>query len=197
MSTDLDKLNAFQDSILSEIDIEIEQTLSQAKHRADEIISEAKTEFRVKSEKTVADETKAIKNSSMRAVSQDSYEAGREALAYRNSLVTEMFDSVKEKILAFSSSDRYEDYLKAVLKKINEEKPFYSGVVVNVKPSDLAKITGLCKTYPELSIKENKLIKLGGMSFYYPKENFFADRTLDAGLEHEKTDFSTKSELQI
>ena len=196
MSADIDKIYAFQHSIEEQINEEIGDILTAAREKAEKIVADAEKEYSEKAKNAIEAETKNIKRDSMKTVSQASYEAGREALAFRNQLVCDMFDSIRKRLLDFTQSDAYKENLTSAMKAMNAEKPFYKGVTAFVKPADTELLRGLSE-FKDIEVKANKSIKIGGISFFYPDGNFYVDKTFDAGFEREKAEFSQKSELQI
>lgn len=190
------KIAAFQDSVLKEIDDKIVHMLANANEERKRIVEKAKDDYLVESFRRVSNETKLIKNACRRRVSKQSFDSERAVLTERNSLIDDFFGGIEKKLKAFAVSSGYADYFKDVLKSANEKMPFYEGVTVQVSPADYAK-TALLNDFPALKAESSRKIKIGGMTVYYPNEKLYVDLTLDKQLKKERDGFVNNSELRL
>ncbi len=191
-----EKLSRFQAEIDEEIKGEIDEILTSAKKKADAILAEADDEFIDDSYVKVSTETKAIKQELNKSVSHKSFEANREILAHRNKLVDDFFDGISGKVLEFTKSEKYTDYMKKAAEEANSAYPFYDGVTAYVKPADRELAVKLLDGY-KIAVETDKSIKLGGITFRYPEENRYVDRTLDESFRKEKENFVSNSAMQL
>lgn len=191
-----EKLSRFQAEIDREIKNEIEEILSAAKKKSDSILAEANNEFIDDSYVQVSSETKTIKQNLNKSVSHRSFEANREILAYRNKLVDDFFTGISDKIKEFTATEKYADFMKKAVEETNAQYPFYKGVIAYVKASDKGKATDILGKY-NIYVAADKSIKLGGVTFKYPNENRFIDRTLDEMFAKEKEQFVNNSAMQL
>ncbi len=191
-----EKLSRFQAEIDKEIKGEIDDILSSAKEKADEILSKADDEFIGDSYQRVSAETRSIQQELNKSVSHKSFEAKREILAYRNKLVDEFFGGISQKVLEFSKSEKYADYMEKAAREVNAAYPFYDGVTAYVKPADRELAEKLLAEY-KVPVEADRSIKLGGITFRYPNENSYVDRTLDESFRKAKDNFANNSAMQL
>ena len=191
-----EKLSRFQAEIDKEIKGEIDDILSSAKEKADEILSKADDEFIGDSYQRVSAETRSIQQELNKSVSHKSFEAKREILAYRNKLVDEFFGGISQKVLEFSKSEKYADYMEKAVREVNAAYPFYDGVTAYVKPADRELAERLLAEY-KVPVEADRSIKLGGITFRYPNENSYVDRTLDESFRKAKDNFANNSAMQL
>lgn len=191
-----EKLSRFQAEIDKEIKGEIDDILSSAKEKADEILSKADDEFIGDSYQRVSAETRSIQQELNKSVSHKSFEAKREILAYRNKLVDEFFGGISQKVLEFSKSEKYADYMEKAAREVSAAYPFYDGVTAYVKPADRELAERLLAEY-KVPVETDRSIKLGGITFRYPNENSYVDRTLDESFRKAKDNFANNSAMQL
>lgn len=197
MAENKDKLTRFEEAVNMEISAEIDNILENAKKQAEEIVTAADSEYSENSSTKISDSTKQIKSKMEHLVSQESFSSEREVLAFRNKLVEDFFAEISGKVIEFSSSVKYEAFLEKLLNELNSEKAFYKGVTVFVKPSDEQKAMQAAKKFNVLEVKTDKMIKLGGVSVFYPNESQYIDKTLDDAFRLQKEKFVNNPEMQL
>lgn len=190
----LDKSNFFEEAINSAADAEINALLDAAREKAAKILASAGEKFSEEDNQFVLSETKRIKNSIDKEVSQKSFEASREVFVHRNKRVEEFFDNAAEEIIRYSETEDYKSGLKDLLLKISEERTIEDKCVIYAKESDIETVK---KLYPSLSVKEDKNIRLGGVSVFYPSDSVYIDKTYDSTFNQQKAEFVKNAFMQI
>lgn len=190
----LEKVARFEEAINKAAEAEIDALLSGAKAKADETVACADEEYLEKSYHLVSGETKNIKRKLTQMVSQKRFEASKEVFAFRNKRIEEFFDGIAKEIIEYSQSAEYEKSLAGILDDIDKEHKFSNNSVAYVKTQDEKTVK---KLYPDLTVKTDKNIKLGGVTVFYPDEAIYIDKTYDNAFEQQKADFVNNSFMQL
>ena len=193
MNTENEKISVFLDNINSDADARcktirqeadryVMQELSKARQRAHEDVKAfRKTEIDRLNEETNA------------GFSELEAQEKKKLIDRRSEITNEVFSKAKVKLIDFTKSDKYLDFL---VKSINSIKTAIGeDTVIIVKPDDKkyeAELSKLCK-----EIKYDPSIKIGGCKAENFANKLIADDTLDARLEAEKANFYKNSGLLI
>ena len=118
-----------------------------------------------------------------------SYEAEKQTsvLKIKNDYVDDIFSELGEKILAFTKTSAYYDFLEKSalgLKAVVGEKAEYY-----LRPEDMHYAQDLKKAIGEASFSEDSNIKLGGLAATDSKGLIRADDTLDCRIREERSHF--------
>ena len=197
MSKNNARLLRIEEAVNQEVQAEIDEIIEQAKAKADAIISKAESECSYKSEQTVISKARELKTSSDLVVSQKSYNAEKQTVIFRNKLVEDFFSGIEEKLIAFTESGKYKDWLSKAINALNDEKAFYDGVVLYARRTDEKIVTELSKAFPVVSVEADKSIKLGGVTVFYPNEGQYIDKTIDDAFRQQKEAFVNNPEMQL
>lgn len=111
----------------------------------------------------------------------------------RTQITNDIFSRAETKLIEFTKSGKYLDFLKASIAAI--ETAIGDDSVILLKPDDKkfeAELKGLCK-----EIKYDATIKIGGCKAENIDNRLIADDTLDTRLEGEKADFYKNSGLTL
>lgn len=140
---------------------------------------------RVRAEKTAA-EAKFKKE-----LSRCEFEAGKAVRAHRKELIDGFFEELRGELSEFAKSDKYEDYLRRMLKK--SEAELGAGCVILAAAKDVPAVRKLTSN----EVREDNSIMLGGICAVDEARGLFADHTLDSALENEREAFTDKPELRL
>lgn len=116
----------------------------------------------------------------------------KDLIALRNNIENGIFDIINEKLSEFTKSDVYRDFLLKSYKNVADV--YGEPTEVFVRNSDLSLVQGL---FPNLSVKEDDGIVIGGIKFMFSNGNILLDDTIDSRFYQEKKNFSLKSKLII
>lgn len=192
-----EKLDRFQTSIFEEATAKAEEIIQQAHKTAAQILKSSEDTVLNNCFEQISTKSKEIKQGYEKLVSHKSFEANKAVLQHRNQLIETFFNEIKQDIIAYTSTEQYTSFLLNLLKKVNEKKPFDSGVTFIVKPEDVERINELSKGYEKTQVKPDSTIKLGGILFRYEKDHVSFDKTLDRQFEEQKQSFVTREELRL
>ncbi|MBQ5315460.1 MAG: V-type ATP synthase subunit E, partial [Oscillospiraceae bacterium] len=120
------------------------------------------------------------------------FEAHKDILRYRNSLVDKLFSEVKEKLSEFRKTDEYRAFLEKSLE--NEKKS--DNMIVYLMSDDM-KYKDILSKIADVEFKVDASIKLGGLSVCYPDELVIVDKTFDTLLSDEKRNFASGGTLML
>lgn len=110
-------------------------------------------------------------------------------LACRNQLMEQLFSEVRQRLIEWTDTPAYTEYLKKALEKAKQE--FGSNIVICARERDIPAIQGMTT----LPVTADGSVILGGISARC--ENLFADYTLDSRLAEQKAAFPQRSELRL
>ncbi len=186
------KLKGFIDAVNADVNQQIEDLLSSVKEKRKTILETAEDEALnaayVKIKAAVADA--AAKNKMM--VSKAEQEARIKILTHRENLVRQIFSDVEKRILEFTQTDEYKNYLIDLLKgeKVDSQTTIY------LKPDDM-KYSELLKSYlnEECAFCEDACVKYGGLSVYDRSSSVLINKTIDNMLCEQKKNFGSKYKL--
>lgn len=114
-------------------------------------------------------------------------------LKEREKITNKVFDCVKEKLINFTLTKEYEQFLKASAKKILEATG--NDTVIYLRKDDEKYIEVLKEYFKDIKIDNS--IYLGGIKAKNDKMNIFIDDTFDSKLAEEKEKFHETSGLYI
>lgn len=122
-------------------------------------------------------------------LSRCDFEIERAVLSHRKELIDGFFEELKDELLAFAKSDRYEAHLRKSLEKA--EEALGKGFVVLAKAADVDKVKALTPN----EVRADGSIAIGGICAM--NESMFADFSLDSAIDEEREAFVSKKELTI
>ena len=114
----------------------------------------------------------------------------------RQALADKVFDEAKEKLLAFTQSEEYSDFLRRSLEEIKA----HCGTalcVISVAPCDVEKRALIESVIPDAQITADNHILIGGLKANCPELGILMDDTLDARLEEQREWFIEHCGLKV
>lgn len=185
------KISRFQAAVDEQADKDIAQRVAQIRERnstAGKIRAQAEDREELAKIRAERNATEArIK----KELSRCDFEIERAVLSHRKGLIDGFFEELKDELVAFAASDKYEAHLKKSLEKAEEAlgKEF----VILAKAADIDKVKAL--TQNEVRVDVN--ITIGGICAMNEDKGLFADFSLDSALDEEREAFVSKKELTI
>ena len=123
------------------------------------------------------------------------FQARQELLQYREELVAEMFDEVKENLRQFTKEAGYDAWLAERLEKHAELMESGKPLVVYLKKEDMAHKEALGRVLPGVQFAEDEDILLGGLKVSDGRVLF--DETLDERLREEQQKFYESGAMRL
>ncbi len=198
MADNSEKIALFKEAVQQQVDEEINGIISAANKKAAEIIKNAEDEWINESYRIIQGKSKEIRREHQKKLSQASFNASKEVFIQRSRLTEEFFSDIYDKLKNYSLTNAYKEQLAEDAEKVNSQKPFCKNVTAYVKLEDKEFAAEFfSKKYPSVIVKTDKNIKLGGITFFYPDDNTYIDKTLDGAFTAEKEAFVNNAEIKL
>jgi vacuolar-type H+-ATPase subunit E/Vma4 len=156
-----------------------------------------KEEAKRDAELKLKQELEELQSQAASEISESHVERTKKLIEKRDEYVSIVFKEAKEKLIAFTNSDKYKEFMTLKAQKIIDE---FKGndFILYVNQKDLALKSDLMKLSSDIKdVKENADIMIGGLIGENPKSLLVIDETLDFALKNQKDWFSKNSGLII
>ncbi len=190
----MEKVARFEAAINREAELKIKALLSDAEEKAEEAVAYADNKYLEETYDFVSSETRNIKRRLEHKVSQKSFESSRELFSHRSRAVEKFFEELAEEIRLFSETPEYERKLSLIIDEIKKESGLDETCIIYVKTGDVEKVKRL---YPNIDVKADKNISLGGATVFYPEKSIYTDRTFDNAFAQQKADFVSNDFMRL
>ncbi len=198
MSTEKEKLERFAKAVDDDVNVQIDEILKQAEISREEIIEKANDESLYEAYDRIKEEIKKISNKYVKIVSKAELENKREILLHREKIANQVIDNVKNKLINFTSAEKYCKYLIELVEKEISDGADVNDLVIYLSNNDMKLSKDIKKAISEdLKIEINENIRIGGLSIYSVKENVIKDNTFDSALDEQKYKFNNSTCLRL
>ncbi len=166
------------------------------------IIAQQTEKFNAEADAYIDREIKGIKRENSRTLSTTSMETGREYLLYREKITQKVFDMAREKLICFSESEKYGEYLVRLCAKalaghsgsftifLAEKDLKYKYDILEELDRLIEKMLDSGSAMPVYSVTPDKSIKIGGAKFRSSSGDIMINASLDDGLLQNREYFS-------
>lgn len=182
----------FFDAVNAQVEAETNAIIRDSEEEKKKIVKKANDTFTKRAYDDVKDNAKKSSGKYALLANKAEFEAHKEILRYRNSLVDKLFSEVEDKLSKFRKTDEYKDFLEKSLK--NERKS--DNMIVYLMSDDMKYKDTLSKI-ADVEFKVDASIKHGGLSVCYPDELIIIDKTFDTLLSDEKRNFASEGTLML
>lgn len=186
------KLDSFVRAINRDIDAQIKEMCLSAQTEGEQLLCESTQTAQEEAEERVRRTLEDTEADFRRQLAQTELDCRRALLAHRESLVAELFASVRERLTAYTASDAYPDYLRGLLRGES-----LSGAVIRLCERDMAHRAYLQSLAGGCEIAADPAISLGGLAIYYPQEQKIIDKTLDTAFDEQRRAFCNTAALRL
>ncbi len=124
-------------------------------------------------------------------LSRCEFETTKAVRAHRREMIDDFFEEIREELVRFARSDKYDEHLKRSLTKAESELGPSFAVLAAAK--DVERVKKLTKH----EVRAELSIMLGGISAVCEEKGLYTDYTLDSALAEEKEAFTDKQELRL
>jgi len=197
MTNENEKLEKFKLAVFAEIDIKTTQIQQEAQEYKEQKIEKSKQEQLEKSYFMIQNKSEEIKKQCKREVAKRSLDAKRSLLIKRNEITLRVFENVKNKLLEYTKTQDYKQYLIktiAEFSKINS----YESIDILIRSEDMKFSDDIKTAYAKnCNVKEFPSIKVGGFIARNDEIGVYFDETLEKKLEAQKGFFIEHSQLNI
>lgn len=173
------------------------QLLNEISAAKKEAVSKAEKQFQAEAEKYVAHQLNAAETNIKSEYAVKTLKCQGELFKLREDMTKKVFEKAKERLVAFSESDSYEDTLLELSKEIADTFNENS-CVIYLKSQDMKfcdKIRPLFSGNVEFA--EDNSIQIGGVKGFCKEIKIVADNTLDSKLQQQKSKFIETANLKI
>ena len=180
------KLVQFLEAVNRSTAAEVSRAELEAEQEAEQIILDAEAKCKADSARTLAGAKSKITAKYQKKMSQVGYQGKTAFLSRRQMLLMQLFDELREKLVAFAAS---EDYLPWLKKMLSERQPEV-GAAILLREADM-------KYQPELekaagtgvSFRADQAINIGGLSILSPDGRRCENHTLDEAFASQLRNF--------
>jgi len=198
MNNENEKLERFSKAVEEEVDSQIQKIIAEAEASKSELVEKANDESLNVAYEKIKEEIKMNTAKNLKAVSKAELDSKREILMHRDNLSNKVFENVKSKLINFTNSQEYKDYLIKLLKEELSGNSIESELIIYLSKKDMQYADDLKKLFGDkISCIEKNNIKLGGLCILYSNCNQLIDKTLDSDLLEQKELFNNSSSLKL
>lgn len=169
---------------------------AEVKKMEDEALQSMQEEAKKDADLKLKQELEEIHSEASAEISETHTQRTKKLIAKRDEYVAEVFKAAREKLVAFTKSAEYKDYL---LKKAKAaaDNDFVDAVML-VRTEDMQYSEELKKAYGKtVEVKASDEITLGGFILENTADALVVNETLEFALENQKTWFANNSGLMI
>lgn len=169
---------------------------AEVKKMEDEALQSMQEEAKKDADLKLKQELEEIHSEASAEISETHTQRTKKLIAKRDEYVAEVFKAAREKLVAFTKSAKYKDYL---LKKAKAaaDNDFVDAVML-VRAEDMQYSEELKKAYGKtVEVKASDEITLGGFILENTADALVVNETLEFALENQKTWFANNSGLMI
>ncbi len=169
---------------------------AEVKKMEDEALQSMQEEAKKDADLKLKQELEEIHSEASAEISETHTQRTEKLIAKRDEYVAEVFKAAREKLVAFTKSAEYKDYL---LKKAKAaaDNDFVDAVML-VRAEDMQYSEELKKAYGKtVEVKASDEITLGGFILENTADALVVNETLEFALENQKTWFANNSGLMI
>lgn len=119
-----------------------------------------------------------------------------EIFVRRNEIVEEVFEKATSKLVSFTKTSEYDEYIKksaSEIAKLFEDK----NCVISIKNDDAHKTDMIKAIVPNCTVEFDNSIVIGGIKGYCEELSVIADDTLDSKLLNQRQWFAENSNLEV
>ncbi len=197
MSFNKDKLRAFENAILQETDEKISQLEEEVKEYEKREIEKAKNDDYNRMFNYMQEKVQEIKHKYRQDITRYELQTKRSIFMYRNSLAQKIFDEVSEKLVEFSNSDKYFDFIVDKLNESLKVFPCETGKIL-VSKKDLQLLEKIKEKVPAITdVLVDKKNHLGGFTLINEEAGLLIDQTFKTLIEDEKQKFYSSCGMTV
>ena len=186
-----------KDEIEREAQLEEKAILEEVKALEKEAYESMRIEAKKDADLRLKQELEEMESNAAIEISESHIERTKKLIEKRDEYVSTIFKSAKDKLIDFTNSKDYQDFMMKKAKKIVDMFDM-AECIVYVSSKDIAFKDQLMKLYSNiLDVKEDKNIIIGGLIGENVKSLLTIDETLDFALKNQKEWFTKNSGLTI
>jgi V/A-type H+-transporting ATPase subunit E len=191
------KLEKFTSAVLKDANEQRSGVLQEIEAYRKTALQKAEEEILHESYIMIQNEIAAIKNKHSREISLEELNRRRNLLKLREEITASVFEDAKKRILEFTKTPAYLDYMCDIVKKSALEIPEGETSII-VKQDDLPLADALLSAYGKpAKVSVGTDISVGGVIIFNHDKGVVIDKTLDIKLNDQKDWFAASSGLTL
>lgn len=188
------RMEKFFDAVNTQVSDEMDRIIAEGVDEKTRILKEVNDEAAKNAYDNIQQCAKVSADKYGLVVNKAELDMKKDILKFRAELVDKMFGEIKEKLITFRQSDKYLPYLIRLISASDLE----DGVVIHLGSGDMKYADKLKKELKvNASFYEDELIRLGGLSVFYPEKSVIDDRTIDTALVEGKKKFAASGKFSL
>lgn len=197
MANSEEKLSKFVQAITAYAEEQRANILREAEQYKIERMQQAEDEVLLEAYKLIQQETGDLRNERVRQLSRRDLEARQKVLARRLQIIDEVFAKAESKLMEYTKSAEYPEFLKNSLRQMIQLLPENGTVYAFAKQDEglMTQLLPLCPPNSRFEVADN--IKIGGIRAVNEKVGQIIDNTLDAKLASQREWFTVESGLTL
>ncbi|MGN1444630.1 MAG: V-type ATP synthase subunit E [Acutalibacteraceae bacterium] len=196
MINQYDKLERFAEVINKNAMAQCKKIDKQTAKLRKKQLAEIEAEITGETDKKLTYETERLRNQTNREISALKQESTRKLHQYRDEITESVFKKAEEKLVEFTKSDQYDNYLYECIKQLILAVD--GKLTLLVRDCDVEKAKKcVSQLSPESEVKASADIRIGGACAVNADETVFADNTLEESLEKQREVFMAESGLSF
>lgn len=194
--TNIDQVFLYmKDEIERTAKAEEEAILDEVKVLEEEAYQSMQIEAKKDADLRLKQELDDIQSQASVEISESHIERTKKLTQKRDEYVSDVFNSARKKLVEFTTTDEYKDFMLKKAKKVSDT--FKEDFILYVKANDMNLVSDLKKIDHVIDVKESTDIMIGGLIGENPNSLLVIDETLDFALKNQKEWFYQNSGLMI
>lgn len=178
-----EKLNRFTETVLGEVTRENRDLKRELKEKRDSMVEQARTEAKEKSRAYYDVEASRIRTEMGHEISRHLMDIKRQVYLRRKEIGDEVFDRVRERLVAYTQSPDYAACLNQFLATSLSQLSGAKAVTVRLRAEDMKYAEALVKSAAPVAVTcEEGAIALGGMTVHCSELGLQVDASFDTRL---------------
>lgn len=196
--TNNEKLNAFTSAVLSDAKAEAERVAAETAEEEKKALEEFEASTSAEAERKKAAGAAAAKAREEKRVAAGSLRSRRTLLELREKCSREVYDEVRHRVETYPASEKYPDWLAALLKKALDSIPGIGRAGVLLRPEDMRYKETLAASVPGMELEFRPgTFHLGGLIVRSDEKARRIDMTLDSAMEDIEGRFSELTGFRV
>ncbi|MEG1687908.1 MAG: V-type ATP synthase subunit E [Angelakisella sp.] len=197
MSTIEERFALIENSILREAGEQVAKLETQRENFRKSALEKAENEILKEMYGKIQDEISDIRGDATRTVARTETVARQNLLLRREEITKAVFQSVKNRLLAYAKTEEYREFMQQLSQNIAQRYPLENSVVL-LRRDDYHMAAEMDKIFGgKCRIMADEAIQIGGIKLMNQSVGIFVDETLDGRLEEQKPWFYSNSGLTI
>lgn len=197
MVYDKEKLSAFSSAVKRETDSKIEQLKREVEEYEKAELEKVREDQYNRMFTYMQDQVQIIKSKYRQSITKFELESKRNLFVYRNQLTEQVFEQVQKRLLDFTKTADYQDFLLKQIQAAMKEFPCQTGVILLAK-EDMSLANQIKTAISNVTtVEADSKNHLGGFTIVNREQGLVADKTFQTALEEEKQQFYRTCGLRI